>query len=112
MEKLNRIFEKNNKKLNLLSKQRRTWLYTTSCFFILVISSIFIWDMFNDIPSKTIWLVVISLMTIISINWWYWTMRTVKTMLDAQTESMSVITEILVEIKVIHENLAAIDNDK
>ena len=115
--KVNRLFKLNDRHLERINQQRRKWLYASSVVFTGIILLIFAWDWLDHFHSQSIWWVVIALMLIISINWWYWTMRVVYKMLQHQKIEFNIIKELVADVKAVREeiiNLAnhKVDNDK
>ena len=53
-------------------------------------------DSYNN---KTIWWVFISLGLLVSINWWYWTMRSIATLLRSIYTEYTILNEITVDIE-------------
>ena len=72
------MIDKHERELESINAQRRIWLYASSVVFTVVVVIIFVLNIF---PSATLWWVVFSIGLIITINWWFWTMRVVNTMI-------------------------------
>jgi small-conductance mechanosensitive channel len=108
--KLNRLFKLNDKHLERINQQRRRWLYASSIVFTGIIFLIFGWDWLDHFHNENIWWVVVSLALIISINWWYWTMRVVYKMLQHQKIEFTIIKELVSDIKEVKEEITKLGN--
>lgn len=92
------LLEEHCNTIDKLNNQRRHWLYASSVVFTGIILLIFSWNWLDNLHSQTIWWVVISLMLILSINWWYWTMRVVKILLCHQQVVHDLLHSVLDDI--------------
>lgn len=101
MQDLNQFFEEHNKDLQEINNQRRKWLLASSAVFSGIIILIFAWDWIDQIHSKSIWWVIVSLMLILSVNWWYWTMRVVSRLMHHQKVEFGLIIELVRDIREI-----------
>ena len=99
--------------INKLNNQRRVWLHASSIVLTGIIFLIFSWDWLTTLNSHKIWWVVISLMMIVSINWWYWTMRVGRVILNYQTIEYELLKNIVENIQEIRQDLKAqsLDNN-
>lgn len=102
---LEELVDIHQKDLNRLNNQRRLWLYASSIVFSGIIFLIFGWDWLSDLQSRTIWWVIIGLMLIISINWWYWTMKVIRIIIHYQEIEYALIKEIYKEINLVKDDL-------
>jgi uncharacterized membrane-anchored protein YitT (DUF2179 family) len=96
--KIETLLDKHLADIDRINNQRRAWLYASSVVFVGIIFLIFSWDWLDHFHLKSIWWVVISVMLILSINWWYWTMRVVRIMLNHQEAQHSLLKSILEDI--------------
>lgn len=113
------IFEKNVKLLIKINDQRRVWLRASSLIFSCIIFLMFGWEWLSGFNFNTIWWVIISLILIISINWWYWTVRLVLDIIESQDDVMNTTIELLNDIKEIKKHIieynqaqSSVDKDK
>ena len=97
----------NNKQfqINVMNDQRRSWLYASSLVFAGIILLIFGWNWLDEFHSKSIWWVVVSLMLLLSINWWYWTMRLVRKLLETKQEEHELLHFIIHNIREIKDDV-------
>ena len=94
-----RILEQHTKDLARINDQRRTWLWASSIVVFGIIFLIFSWDWLDDFHSKPIWWFIVSTMLIISVNWWYWTMRVIRILLDYNHAAYDLLSIIISDVK-------------
>jgi hypothetical protein len=82
--RIEQILDSHLEDLEKINNRRRSWLYASSIVVIGIIFIIFSWDWLDHFHQSSVWWVIVSLMLVISINWWYWTMRVVRLLLDHQ----------------------------
>ena len=97
-DSIKEILTRHEKDLERLNNQRRWWLWASSVVFVGIIFLIFGWDWLSELHSKSVWWVIVSLMLIISINWWYWTMRVVRIIIKYQEVEYSILKKIITDI--------------
>lgn len=85
--------------LDKINEQRRRWLYASSIVFFSIILIIFTWDWIDTQNESKIWWVIVSLMLIISVNWWYWTVRVILKLIEQRKSELEIITELVIDIK-------------
>lgn len=110
--KTQRLIDKNNQDLEQINDQRRTWLYASSIVVVAVIFLIFGWDWLDTLHSKTIWWLITSGMLVLSVNWWYWTMRVMLRLINHQKIEFAIITELLEDIKKIRNDVRQLGNQE
>lgn len=96
--------KKTGEELERINDQRRKWLVASSIVFFGIIFLIFTWDWLDQRNSSTLWWAIVSCMLIISINWWYWTMRVVRQLLSQQKIVFNLLSDIVEDIKSIKNN--------
>ena len=87
-------------------------MIASSFVFTGLIILVFWWDWFTDLHSRTIWWVIISLMIIISYNWWYWTMHTITKLIEYQRDEYVLVQELLLTIRKLTEEIYSLDDRK
>lgn len=107
-----RLIEENSQDLEQINAQRRMWLYASSVVVGAVLFLIFGWDWLDNFHSKSIWWVTASAIIILSVNWWYWTMRVMLRLLHHQKMEFHIITELIVEIKEIRNDVQHLGTHK
>lgn len=100
--------------LDIINIQRRKWLIASSVVYTCVILLIFGWDFVSDLHQKLIWWVIVSLILIVCMNWWYWTMRIIRQMLVHHENMYTMVFELLNDINELKTQLSkmTIDKDK
>ena len=96
--KYEQLLDKHLEDIERINNQRRIWLYASSIVLVGIILLIFTWDWLDHFKSPSIWWVVISIMLILSVNWWYWTMRVVRIMLRHQTVQHDLLRSVLSDL--------------
>lgn len=102
---LDTLLKKHQQELDRLNNERRLWLWSSSIVFAGIIFLIFGWEWISGIGSRTIWWLIISLMLLISVNWWYWTMKVVRVIICYQEIEFQLIKEIHDQIKKVKIDL-------
>ncbi len=110
IKRIKDLFAKHEQDLEELNAQRRKWLYASSIVLTGIVFLIFSWDWIETLHNKSIWWVIISLMLLISVNWWYWTMRVVAKFLSQQKVSLVLIQELADDIKEIKNEVKNLKN--
>lgn len=103
--KLKTIIDNHTQDLERINKQRRIWLYASSVVIIGIVGIMFAWDWLEGFHSKSIWWLVVSLMLVVSINWWYWTMKVLRRIIDHQKTEFELIGVIITEIKEVKKDI-------
>lgn len=111
------ILTREEQELDKLNNQRRVWLWASSVVFWAIIFIIFFWDWIDHLGSKSVWWFIVSCMLILSINWWYWTMRIVRKLIHHQRVEYSLLRSIITDLGKIKrdvKNMSAnsVDNPK
>jgi hypothetical protein len=113
----NSLLQETNQEIDNINEQRRVWLYASSFTFVGIAFLVFAWDLLDSFHSKTIWWFILSLILIISINWWYWTMRMISKMLNHQKIEFEIIHDVIVDIRSLKKEIKElgrqeVDNNK
>ena len=85
------ILKKHSKYLDTVNIQRRWWLIASSIVYISTILLILLWDWISNLHMVSIWWGVISMILIITINWWYWTMHIIHKLINDRTIEIKMI---------------------
>ena len=100
-----RLLEDKEQDLDKLNDQRRLWLWASSIVFWAIIAVIFAWDWIDGLNSKSIWWFIVSCMLILSINWWYWTMRVIRKLVHHQKVEYGILRSILIDLGKIKKDV-------
>ena len=109
MIKFSIMIEQHTNDMHRINEQRRWWLVASSIVFSGTIFIIFFWDWISGFNEKSIWWVIVSLMLVICMNWWYWTMSLVKQLMEHHTNSIKVIKSLISDINTVRSDLKDID---
>ena len=105
-----KLIEENSQDLEQIGAQRRMWLYASSVVIVAVMFLIVGWDWLDAFHSKAIWWFTASSIIILSVNWWYWTMRVMLRLLHHQKMEFHIITELVTEVKEIRGEVKQLAN--
>jgi len=113
----NSLLQETNQEIDNINEQRRVWLYASSFTFVGIVFLVFAWDLLDSFHSKTVWWFILSLILIISINWWYWTMSIISKMLNHQKIEFEIIHDVIVDIRSLKKEIKElgrqeVDNNK
>lgn len=97
--------------LDKINNQRRKWFYASSVVFFSIITIIFLWDWLDNRNESKIWWVIVSFMLIISVNWWYWTVRVLLKLLDQRKAEIIIINELIFDIRDIKSSISELNNE-
>jgi hypothetical protein len=106
------LIEKHTQEIIKINLQRRRWLVASSVVFVCVVLLIFGWDWLTGLHEKSIWWVIVSLMLIVCMNWWYWTMKVIYHLLEHQSNAYVIIADLLNDIKALKKQLSELSIDK
>lgn len=98
--------------IDKINKQRKRWFFASFFVFFSLVSLIFGWDWLYEFHNPSLWLIIISLLMIVCINWWFWTMRVIFQLIKYQQDEYTIIHEMIKEIKELHEQIKILDIDK
>lgn len=102
------MIEQHTNDMHRINEQRRWWLVASSIVFSGTIFIIFFWDWISGFNEKSIWWVIVSLMLVICMNWWYWTMKVISHLLVHQDSEYKIIYELLNEIKELKKQIKSL----
>ena len=89
-------------KLHAFDNERRAWLVLSSFVVVSVLGIILSWDAVTH--SKIIYLVG-TLGLVLSVTWWYWTMRLVRHLLESKTDEYQLLTEVVEMVRSVQDDV-------
>lgn len=89
-------------KLHAFDNERRAWLVLSSFVVVSVLGIIFSWDAVTH--SKIIYLIG-TLGLVLSVTWWYWTMRLVRHLLESKTDEYQLLTEVVEMVRSVQDDV-------
>ena len=96
----------NLQKLKQFDQDRIVWLKLSGLAFLAVIIIIIDWLFFG--VNKIYW-VLVSLGLLLSMGWWYWTMKLIRDLLKHRIAELEILSDIVSEIKEIRKDVKNID---
>lgn len=105
------ITKVHNLKINYLNSQRQYWLYASSVAVSGIILLMVFWDFLDGMRSTTIWWIIVSIMLIVSINWWYWTIKLIRILIDQRKDEIKIINELVIDIKLIKSSISELNKE-
>lgn len=88
--------------LKIINKQRKAWLILSFYVVICVFVIIFQWN--NDSPNNIIWATFYGGL-IISVVWWYWTMKIIRQLIHFKKEETELLLDIFENIDYIKDSI-------
>lgn len=90
------------KKLNKLNTERKSWLMISGFIIISILGIIFDW---NGIVLCRLQYAFVGAGLIISVVWWFWTMRLIRLLINHRIAEAETLREILTDIKSIRQEI-------
>jgi Na+/melibiose symporter-like transporter len=90
------------KDLNRLNGQRKTWLFLSG--FVIVAISILVID-WSGIQHSGVFWTLGAFGLIVSVSWWYWTMRLIRYLINYRIEESVILHEIVDEIRSVKADI-------
>ena len=92
------------KNLSETDAQRRKWLLWSSVVFIGIAIYIAFWNWIHELENPFIEWSFISVGLVITVNWWYWTMSSLSTLVRCIYTEYTILSEVthdIEEVKII-----------
>jgi predicted membrane channel-forming protein YqfA (hemolysin III family) len=99
---MNKKLRKHIEELHIIDSQRKGWLVLSAFVASGVLGIIFGWNTVQE--HRLVWAVV-SLGLIISVIWWYWTMRLVRHLIHYKVTESEILTDIVQDIRYIKKEV-------
>ena len=90
------------RELYQINEYRKIWMFLSAGVVITVIGMIVCWDYIFQ--SKFIWFTT-SMGLLISMVWWYWTMRLIRYLIHYKATEAIILEEIIREIRLIKQEV-------
>jgi type VI protein secretion system component VasK len=72
---------------------------------------IFFKDWVIWLQTTILWWVIVSLMLLVSLNWWYWTMKVIRRLLANRETEYNLIRLLILELKEIRQQVAELKKE-
>jgi len=91
--------------LEKINEQRLAWLYASAGIVLGIVLIISGWHYLED--RKLGWIIwsIVSTGLVVSVIWWYWTMRMIRHSLDHQSAVLDVLVEITDDIQRVKKDV-------
>ena len=88
--------------LTNLNNHRKKWLMLSAFVVISVLGIVFEWKQIEK--HQLIWLIA-SLGLVVSVTWWYWTMRLIRVLIGHRMEETELLLDLVKSIREVNEDL-------
>lgn len=88
--------------LNNFDKERVFWLKLSGFIVAILLSSIWKWEL---IQSHHLGWLIFTIGTSVSVVWWYWTMKLIRTTLQHRNEEVEILIDLVEDIKAIRDQV-------
>lgn len=99
---MNTRLKKHLEELRSLDAQRKGWLVLSGFVAVGVLGIIFGWNWVHQ--HHIVWIVV-SLGLLLSVIWWYWTMRLIRQLLSHKSTEAEILNDLLTDIKDLKKDI-------
>jgi hypothetical protein len=91
--------------LEKFNKERIFWMRLSGFVAISILLIVLDWTLLGQ---HSIHWVLISVGLVLAVTWWYWTMKMVRTVIDHRVIEVEILSDIVVDIKEIREDVKKI----
>lgn len=88
--------------LHRINDYRKAWLFLSAFVVMTIIGIIFGWNYVSR--GKFLW-IASSMGLLVSMTWWYWTMRLIRHLISYKIEESKILEELVVEIQTIKKEV-------
>ena len=99
---MERKIQTHSEVIRKIDKQRRLWLILSAFVFFTVGYIIYAW---HCVHNTTLEWTIGSLGMVVGVTWWYWTMRTINTLLHHRMEEVEMIEEVFSDLKEVYKDI-------
>lgn len=103
--KTTKLLIQHEKDLEILNTRRFMWTWSSLLTIICTIVLTFAWEWLDSIKTASIWWFISSIMIIVAINWWYWTIRIIRIVINHQRIEYELIKSILHDIRSLKHDI-------
>ena len=107
MLQFNKLFNSHTIEMNNINKIRYWWIISSLMVYATIISIIVGWSWLIDMQHPQLW-INIAIISLISINWWYWTMVIIMKLISHQQREAEFANELIQEIKELRKHIVDI----
>ena len=94
--------EAQQENIEKFERARKFWLRISFFVVVMVNGIVFSWN--TSHPSGWAWLIT-SLGLIVSVVWWYWTMKLIRVILNSRVHELEILKDLSQDIKSIKKDL-------
>jgi hypothetical protein len=110
-DKIYKQLQEGEAELDRINRQRKLWLIASSGVFVSIMLFIFFKDWVIWLQTTILWWVIVSLMLLVSLNWWYWTMKVIRRLLANHETEYNLIRLLILELKEIRQQVAELKKE-
>ena len=99
---MNQRIQKHITDLQNIDNQRKAWLFLSAFVAVTIIGIIFGWNYVQ--ANKIIWLVT-SLGLLVSMTWWYWTMKLIRQIVNYKLTESEILNDLIQDIRYIKDEV-------
>jgi hypothetical protein len=88
--------------LKLFDNQRKSWLVLSLFVVAAIVGIIYDWDGINQ--YHLLWAIA-SIGCTISVSWWYWTMKIIRTLIQHRQEESEILNDVVKCIREVKEDI-------
>ena len=89
-------------KLHAFDDERRAWLILSSFVVFAVLIILYSWDAIAH--SKLVYAIG-AFGLVLSVTWWYWTMRLIRHLIESKTDEYQLLTDIITMVRDVKEDV-------
>jgi membrane-bound metal-dependent hydrolase YbcI (DUF457 family) len=99
---MDNILKKHLNELAVMDRHRKMWLVLSAFVVSIVLFIIIKWDFITE--SHWAWLAVTVGLTL-SVTWWYWTMRSIRLLINHRVEETQILHNLVVDIRDVRKHI-------
>jgi hypothetical protein len=95
--------------LKIFNDQRRGWLLLSSVVVTVVLYLIFDW---GQLKSNLVLWTITTIGFMLSVSWWYWTMKLIRELLKHRSDEAIILHEIVLHIRDVQNEIRILSNNR